>query len=78
MNPFRVFGLAQTATKAEIKTRYFELAKSYHPDSSSLPDAAEKFQKVQNAYRKLTDNREAYVTEHKRYNYGRYLLALLT
>ncbi len=29
---YKVFGINKTATKVEIKKRYRELAKKYHPD----------------------------------------------
>lgn len=40
-------------TKKEIKKAYYRLAKIYHPDKSQ--ETAERFQKIQGAYAKLTE-----------------------
>lgn len=54
MNPYQVLGVSETATDAEIKTAYRELAKKYHPDNyaqSPLADLAEeKMKEVNEAY----------------------------
>lgn len=47
---YKVFGLHKTATKEEIKKRYRELAKKYHPDVNKSPDATAKMQEIQEAY----------------------------
>jgi hypothetical protein len=43
----KTLGLKQTATPKEIKSRYRELAKKYHPDKGGDP---KKFAEIQNAY----------------------------
>lgn len=53
---YRVFGLPKTATKEEIKKRYRELAKKYHPDVNKSPDATRKMQEIQEAYYILYDD----------------------
>ena len=42
--------------KVEIKKRYRELAKKYHPDVNSSPDATAKMQEIQEAYYILFDD----------------------
>jgi curved DNA-binding protein CbpA len=54
-NYYKVFVLNKTATKEEIKKRYRELAKRYHPDVNKSPDATAKMQEVQEAYYILSD-----------------------
>jgi DnaJ-class molecular chaperone len=55
-NYYQIFGLSKNATKAEIKKRYRELAKKYHPDVNSSPDATFQMQKIQEAYLILSDD----------------------
>lgn len=61
MNPYQVLGVAETATDAEVKTAYRELAKKYHPDNyadSPLADLAEqKMKEVNEAYDMICDMR---------------------
>lgn len=61
MNPYQVLGVAETATDAEVKTAYRELAKKYHPDNyanSPLADLAEqKMKEVNEAYDTICDMR---------------------
>lgn len=55
---YKTLGLSKDATKKEIKKKYRELVKKYHPDriiARDLPDefvktAQEKFSEIQNAY----------------------------
>ncbi|OLY85475.1 hypothetical protein AYI68_g345 [Smittium mucronatum] len=66
MTPHGILGLAPNSTKSEIKARYYELCKVYHPDKlyanskakdSSLRSSSEKFKQIQWAYEKLIRNR---------------------
>ena len=45
-NPYSVLGVGNSATQSEIKSRYYELSKQYHPDVNKAPDAAEKFAQI--------------------------------
>lgn len=61
MNPYQELDLASTATKEEVKQRYRELAKKYHPDrfkkktDSERKAAEEKFKKIQEAYQVIVE-----------------------
>ena len=59
---YEVLGVSKQATDDEIKKAYRALAKKYHPDVSTEPDAEEKFKEVQEAYDVLSDpqKREQY------------------
>lgn len=52
---YTVFGLDISATKEQIKKRYRELAKKFHPDVNRSPDATSKMQEILEAYYILND-----------------------
>lgn len=55
-NYYDVLGVSKDATSADIKKKYYELAKQYHPDSNQGDKtAAAKFSKVSEAYETLGD-----------------------
>ena len=62
---YEILGVDRKASKDEIKKKYFQLAKQYHPDvNKNDPKASEKFREASEAYevleneekRKLYDN----------------------
>ena len=63
---FAVLGLPQTATNEEIKKKYRDLAKEYHPDviagRGMPPDfmdyATRRFQEIQEAYSTIKKERD--------------------
>jgi hypothetical protein len=52
---YRLLGVRPDATTLLIKKAYRKLAKQYHPDVNTSPDAAEKFREITEAYDTLTD-----------------------
>lgn len=50
-DPFKILGLSRTATKAEVKMKYRELARVFHPDAESGDSA--KMEEVNHAYKLL-------------------------
>src|SRR5690242_1677767 len=52
---WRVLGLQQGASDAEIKRAYRRMARDLHPDVNPEPVAKERFQEVTRAYEALTD-----------------------
>jgi len=62
---YEVLGVNKDATPEEIKKAYRALAKKYHPDVSTDPNATEKFAEIQVAYDCLSD-------PEKRSNYDNY------
>lgn len=62
---YEVLGISKNATDDEIKKAYRQLAKKYHPDTSTEENAQEKFKEVQEAYEVLKD-------PQKRANYDKY------
>ncbi|CAG8445408.1 17717_t:CDS:2 [Acaulospora morrowiae] len=68
--PFEIFKLPITATEEEIKRRYYELVKIYHPDRSGddSPEALEKFRKVVKAYEILSNKNQKEM--YLRYGFG--------
>ena len=62
-DPYRVLGVAPTASEDEIKKAYRKLSRLYHPDSnmnkseSEKKAAEEKFKEVQTAYENIIDGK---------------------
>ena len=55
-DPYTVFGLAKTATEADIKKAFRKLAKEHHPDrNTGDASAKDKFAEVNSAYEILGD-----------------------
>ena len=62
---YEVLGVSKDASQDDIKKAYRNLAKKYHPDVSTDPNATEKFAEIQVAYDCLSD-------PSKRENYDRF------
>ncbi|KAH7342027.1 hypothetical protein B0J17DRAFT_284688 [Rhizoctonia solani] len=61
--PFEIFHLSPSASPSDIKSRYYELVRSHHPDCMacrSLPRAVahQRFQAITHAYEVLTGKRK--------------------
>ncbi|CAG8572440.1 2105_t:CDS:10 [Ambispora gerdemannii] len=69
-NPFDIFDLPHTACAADIKKRYYDLVKEYHPDQSRDTSAVvlERFRKVVAAYEILGNPRKKDL--YLRYGFG--------
>ena len=53
---YKVLGVAENASAAEIKKAYRKLAKQYHPDANPNDNAAaERFKEISEAYSVLSD-----------------------
>lgn len=55
--PYRVLGLEHTATDATVKTRYRELLKNLHPDTSTVKGTDFLLQVVIAAYQHIAEER---------------------
>ena len=65
---YSALGLSPSATLADIKKAFRQLAAMHHPDRSSAADAAARFRLVQAAYEVLSDpdKRKAYDDNRQR------------
>lgn len=59
---YEVLEVSRTATKEDLKKQYRRLARQYHPDVNSDPNAGERFKEISEAYEVLSDDgkRSAY------------------
>lgn len=64
-DPYSVLGVDSKASAKEIKRKYYELAKKYHPDVNKEDGADKKFQDIQSSYEILSD-------EEKRRQYDQF------
>lgn len=51
---YEVLGVSPTATDEQIRRRFRELARKYHPDVNRSPDAEHRFKQITEAYRVLS------------------------
>jgi len=65
---YGVLGVSADATPEEIKAKFRQLAKEYHPDKSKDEKSAEKFAEINKAYEILSD-------EETRKDYDKYYKA---
>ncbi len=54
-DPYETLGVSRSASDDEIRSAYRKLARTYHPDVCTEPDAEKKFAAVQEAYEILSD-----------------------
>ena len=57
-NYYEVLGVPKGASKEEIKKAFVKLAREFHPDKSSAPDAKQKFSEINEAYTTLQDEKK--------------------
>ena len=55
-DPYEVLGVARSASAADIKKAYRELAKKFHPDTNKDPKAKERFAEINAAYEILGED----------------------
>lgn len=52
---YDILNVSKSASSAEIKKAFFDIAKKYHPDTNKDPDAPKKFIEAKKAYEVLSD-----------------------
>jgi hypothetical protein len=71
---YSILGLNSSATDAEVKRRFRELAKQYHPDRNPNEDATAKFQRLLESYERIIkkdfDANTGFVSKSNRGNRG--------
>ena len=55
---YKTLGISRSASDAEIKRAYHQLAREYHPDLNKDPGAEERFKEINEAYEILGDRRK--------------------
>ncbi|EDO08601.2 DnaJ C terminal domain family protein [Babesia bovis T2Bo] len=69
-DPYSVLGVSRNATNDEIKRKFRELAKKYHPDLNPSPDAKQKMAEISSAYELLSDPKKRQVYDQTGMNAG--------
>ena len=64
---YNVLGVSQTASVKEIKRAYKNLVKIWHPDKNKEPGASDKFSKIYEAYKILSDSEKRYLYDRHGY-----------
>lgn len=62
---YKIFNLDKTATDAEIKKRYRELAMQYHPDKNKSKEAESKFKEIAEAWETLGNKEKKRIYDGK-------------
>ncbi len=68
---YAVLYVSHTASAEEIKKAYRLLARRFHPDASTEPNATERFREIQTAYEILSDERRRAAYDRMRLEQGR-------
>jgi molecular chaperone DnaJ len=55
---YKVLGLSEQSSEDEVKKKYKELSKKYHPDVNKESDAEDKFKKINEAYQRIKSGDE--------------------
>jgi len=50
---YKILGLDSSASDTEVKKKFRELAKKYHPDKNPSENSKERFQEIQDAYERI-------------------------
>ena len=53
---YKILGVKRDATANDIKHKYRQLSKIYHPDKNKSKEAEEKYKEINEAYEVLHDN----------------------
>lgn len=72
-NLYEILGVSSTATKDEIKKKYRECAKKFHPDRFATAPESEK-QKAEKTFREINDAYSILSDDSKRKEYDEQLL----
>jgi molecular chaperone DnaJ len=56
---YQTLGLSEQASEEEVKKKYKELTRKYHPDVNKEPDADAKFKKINEAYQTIKNPQPA-------------------
>jgi molecular chaperone DnaJ len=68
---YKTLGVPKTATAAEIKKSYRELARKWHPDANKgSTDAEERFKEITEAYNVLSDEKQRKEYDEARSTFG--------
>jgi len=67
-NPYEILGVTKDSSKEEIKKKFRELSKKYHPDKN--PESEEKYKEITQAYEILSDDEKRNQYDSGGFNMG--------
>src|SRR4030042_314537 len=70
---YEILGVEEGASEEEIRARWIELAKRYHPDLGKTKEADEKIKEINEAHEVLKDNSKRFDYDFER-NFKRFLI----
>ncbi|CAI2386802.1 unnamed protein product [Moneuplotes crassus] len=69
-SPYEILGVSKDISASDLKLKFLQKAKQYHPDVNPSPNAHDEFQKITKAYEELSEKikqQEIYNKSWKRY-----------
>ncbi len=76
LDHYSVLGISQKASKAEVRSAYFELSKIFHPDTSFRKNVGNYRTKMEAIFKKLTEAYEVLGKKKARDEYDAYLASI--
>ncbi len=76
LDHYDVLGITRKATKAEVRSAYFELSKVFHPDTSFRKSVGTYRSKMEAIFKRLTEAYEALGKKKARDEYDAYLASI--
>ena len=71
-SPYEILNIHKNSTEEEVKKAYHDLARKYHPDKNSDPDAEERFKEIKYAYETIQNKNSYHNYNHNQNGFGNF------